>query len=195
MRHHDPAGTSSRLDLDEGVTLIELMIATAILSVVLLAIGAIFLGTLNAQRTVSAVTQSATAAQGAASAIASAVRNSSDLRLTTTSGNQLLVTRTAGQGSTLTWSCKAWYYTPSDGTIRTTSAADGTRITAPTSAQLATWTVAVSGVAPSSGSTIFTTVAGGVSFAFTAQVAGKPPVTIQTTAIKRTGVAEAGTCY
>lgn len=180
---------------DAGVTLIELLVASAILSVALLAIGAIFTGTLNAQRTVSAVTQSTTAAQSAANAIASGVRNASDLRLSTSSGNQLLVVRTAGQSSTLTWTCQAWYYTPTDGTIRTKSTSDGTKITTPTAVQLATWSVAITGVAPTSGSTIFTTVSSGVQIGFTAQVAGKQPVAIQTTAVKRTGVAEAGTCF
>lgn len=181
---------------DSGLTLVELAVAGAILALVLVAIGAVLVGALNAQRTVAAVTQTTSTAQAAVTAITEGVRNSSELRLTTPTGSdQLLVTRTAGQGASLTWSCHAWYYSASAGTIRTTTTADGTRITAPTGPQLATWTVAVTGVSPVTGATIFSSASGGVRIAFRADVSDGQPVLIQTTAIMRTGVGGAGTCF
>ncbi len=181
---------------DSGLTLIELLISCLILSVVLLAIGGITVGILSAQRTVAAVTQTTTAAQTAANQLGASVRNASDLRLTTPTGSdQFLVLRTAGSGSTLTWRCEAWYYQASTGTIRWTRTADGTRITAPTTTQLATWSTAVKDVTPRSGTAVFAVVAGGISIAYNATGANGSPVAIDTTAIKRTGVAEAGTCF
>ena len=181
---------------DSGLTLVELAVAGAILALVLVAIGAVLVGTLNAQRTVAAVTQTASSAQAAVSAITDGIRNSSDLHLANPSGSdQLLVTRTAGVGASLTWSCHAWYYSASAGTIRTTTTTDGTRITAPTGPQLETWTVAVTGVSPVTGTAIFSTASGGIRIAFRAEVSDGQPVLIQTTAITRTGVAGAGTCF
>jgi Tfp pilus assembly protein PilV len=181
---------------DSGLTLIELMIAGLILSVVLLAIGGITIGILSAQRTVAAVTQTATAAQAAASEIAAGIRNSSDSRLSTPSGtDQLLVVRTAGSQSSLSWSCRAWYYSAADGSIRSTVTADGTRIAAPNATQLATWALLVSDVTPRSGTGVFSVVADGFAIAFDAEIDDGVPVSIETTAIKRTGVAEAGTCF
>ncbi len=181
---------------DSGLTLVELAVAGGILAIVLIAIGSILVGTMRTQRTVTSASQSTTAAQSAVSTIASGVRNSSDLRLTTPTGSdQLLVTRTAEQGATLTWSCRAWYYSASAGTIRSTKTADGTKITAPNSTQLSTWSVVVTGVSPPSGGTVFSTVSGGVRIAFTASVSDGRPVLMDTTAIARTGVGGAGTCF
>ncbi|MDO7882849.1 prepilin-type N-terminal cleavage/methylation domain-containing protein [Antiquaquibacter soli] len=180
---------------DSGLTLIELMVAGLILSLVLLAIGGITVGILSAQRTVAAVTQTATSAQSAATAIATGVRNASDVRLSTPTGSdQLLVVRTANTTSTLSWSCRAWYYQASTGTIRT-KVTTGAAIPAPNSTQLATWSTLVTGVTPASGTQIFSVVAGGISITYNATISNGRPVAIDTTAIKRTGVAEVGSCY
>ncbi len=183
---------------DSGLTLVEMLVASLILSVVLIAVAGMMISMFAAQRTVSAVTQATTAAQAAASNIATGVRNASDLSLTTPSGttNQLLVVRTANNDvNTLTWSCKAWYFSSTDGSIRTKTTANGTKITAPAADQLATWTVLVDDVTPRSGAGIFTAVAGGIEIAYDAQISEGDPVVIQTTATKRSGVTEAGTCF
>jgi hypothetical protein len=149
------------------------------------------------QRTVTAVTTSTSTAQLAASAIEGGVRNASDVSTVTTVGtDQYFVVRTANQGATITWNCRAWYYSSANGgSIRSTQTADGTKITAPTAAQLQNWTLLVSGVTPRSGTGIFTSTVGGVTIAFNASVTDSKPIAIQTTVVKRTGVTEAGTCY
>lgn len=193
MTDRTPRRTAAR---DSGLTLVELAVAGGILAVVMLAVGAILVGTMSAQRTVAAVTQTTTAAQAAVSEIATGVRNASELRLTTPSGSdQLLVTRTAEPGAALSWACRAWYYSASAGTIRSKQTADGTQITAPSATDLAAWTVVVSGVSPASGTAVFTPVSDGVRIAFEASISDGQPVLIETTAIRRTGVGEAGTCY
>ncbi|MGX5682077.1 PulJ/GspJ family protein [Schumannella luteola] len=184
----------SRSRSDSGLTLVELMVAGLILSVVLIAIGSITVGILAAQQTVAAVTQTTTAAQASASLIATGVRNASDVRLTTPTGtDQLLIVRTAGSDATLTWTCRAWYYSATAGTIRSTSSSS--RITAPTAQQLASWKTVVTDVVPKSGTAVFSVVAGGIKLAYNVQVDDDAPVRIDTTAIKRTGVTEVGTCF
>lgn len=181
---------------DSGLTLIELMIAGLILSVVLLAIGGIMISILTAQKTVADVTQTATSAQTTATAIATGVRNASDVRLSApATGDQLLVVRSANTTSTLSWSCRAWYYSAATDTIRT-KVTTGTAIRAPSSSDLATWSVLVTEVTPRSGNTgVFAVVAGGISITYDAMITDGRPVVIDTTAIKRTGVAEVGTCF
>lgn len=180
---------------DTGLTLIELMITCLILSLVLLAITGVTISILTTQRTVAAVTTTTSTAQAAADQIAAGIRNASDVRLTTPTGSdQLLVVRTADRGSTLSWSCRAWYYSATEGSIRSTRTS-GASIAAPTSTQLATWTVVIEDVVPRSGSTIFTVVSGGISLAFDARIDASTPVVIETTAVKRTGVTEVGSCF
>lgn len=180
---------------DTGMTLIELMVACLILSVVLLAAGSIVIGILTTQQTVAAVTRTATEAQAAATQIATGVRNASDLRLSTPTGtDQLLVVRTASNRATLTWNCRAWYYSASDGAIRTT-VTTGARIASPTAVQLASWTVLVTDVEPRAGTGIFSLVPNGVDIAYAAQIDDGDPVVIETTAVKRSGVAEVGSCF
>lgn len=179
---------------DEGFTLIELMVAGLIMSLVMIAAGGMMIGMLSAQRTVAVVTQTATTAQVAASGIATGVRNASDIRLTApAAGDQLLVTRSALQQSTITWICRAWHYSAADDTLRTKTSSPGTVVTNPTASQLATWSTIATGVTPRTGTDIFSLVSGGVKISFNAATNGQP-VVIDTTAIKRTSVAEAGTC-
>ena len=181
---------------DAGLTLIELLVTMLLLGLVFSAVAGVMISMFAAQNTVSAVTQKTTAAQAAASNIAVGVRNASDLSLTTPSGsNQLLVVRTANSDATITWSCKAWYFDAGTATLRTKTTADGTKITAPTAAQLSGWALLAGDVAPRTGTGIFAAVAGGVAISFNAQTSAGPPVAIKTTATKRSGVTEAGSCF
>lgn len=180
---------------DAGLTLIELMVAGLILSIVLLAIGGMLISILTTQRTVANVTQTTTTAQATATAIVAGVRNASDVRLTTPTGaDQLLVVRTANSDDTISWSCRAWYYEASTGTIRSMTT-PGARIPAPTAPQLADWAVVATDVTPRTGSGIFSVITGGIGISYNAEVSDGAPVAIQTSAIKRSGVAEVGSCY
>lgn len=181
---------------DAGLTLIELLVTVLLLGLVVSAVAGVMISMFSAQRTVASVTQKTTAAQAAASGIADGVRNASDLALTAPSGsNQLLVVRTANSDATLTWSCRAWYFDAAAGALRATTTADGTKITAPSATQLSKWTLVAGDLAPRTGTGIFTAVAGGIAISFNAQTSAGPPVVISTTATKRSGVAEAGSCF
>lgn len=181
---------------DDGFTLVELLVAGMLLSLVVVIVAGIMVSITTTQRNVTATTTSTTQAQQAATGIATGLRNASEFSLTTPTGtDQLLVVRTASQGATLTWSCKAWYYSATSSNIRSTITADGTKITSPTSTQLATWSLQATGVTPRAGTAIFTAAGGGITISYNAAVANGQPVAIQTTVVKRTGVSEAGTCY
>ncbi|MES1169488.1 MAG: type II secretion system protein, partial [Leifsonia sp.] len=129
----------NRARRDDGFTLTEMIVASALFSMVILVAGGIFLGQFRAQQQVSAVTSTTTNAQLAGSTIDDGIRNSSGFKLTASGADQLLVARVAGSGTTLQWTCRAWYYSASAQTIRTTSTTPGTPVAVPTAAQLATW--------------------------------------------------------
>lgn len=188
---------TTKKPVDAGLTLIELMVTSMIMVIVIAVVAGIFISVTSAERTVNALTSSANTAQSAANAIETGVRNSSEFIVKAPSGNdQLLVARTANQGATLTWNCRAWYFSAANGgSIRSTATADGTRISAPTAAQLATWTLVASGITPRTGTGIFAKSGAELSVAFNSTVKDGRPVAIQTTVVKRAGSSEAGTCY
>ncbi len=181
---------------DSGFTLVELLVTTLLVALVLTVVGGIFISVTSVQRTVGSLTSTTTAAQAAASAIEQGVRNSSEISLTIPAGtDQLLVVRTANQTGTLTWNCRAWYYSATNGSIRSTVTANGTKITAPNATALATWPLLVSGVTPHSGATVFTNTGDAVTIDYAVAVTTGPAIRIQTTALKRTGVVGTGTCF
>lgn len=182
---------------DDGFTLVELLVTCLIMGLVFTVVATMFISISSAQRIVTGVTTSTTDAQVAASTIEKSLRNSSEFKLTVPASttDQLLVARVANQTNTLSWSCQAWYYSSTTGSIYTTKTADGTKITAPTAMQLQTWPVLVTKVTPRTGTTIFTVDASKVIIAFNATPSGQPSIAIQTTAVKQTGTAEALSCY
>jgi len=186
---------SARVSDDHGFTLIEVIVALALTSLVLTVVGGLFISVTKTQQTVDAVTSSTTSGQQAATTITDRVRNGSGFLLTNSGAVQLVVARSAGTGSTLTWTCYGWYYSASAQTIRMTTTSPGTKITVPTSAQLAGWTLLVSGVTPRSGTQIFASTGTQLSLAFNAQLGGHPPVAIQTSASPLTGTTEDNSCF
>jgi len=181
---------------DDGFTLTEMLVASALFSLVILVAGGIFIGQFKAQQQVSAVTSTTTDAQLAGTAIDNGIRNSSGFKLTASGSNQLLVARVAGGGATLQWTCQAWFYSSSSGTIRTTSTTPGTPVAVPTASQLSTWTLLVDGVVPRSGTTIFSTSGSTVTVAFNASTGDDyRPVAISFSSSPLAGVTENSTCY
>jgi Tfp pilus assembly protein PilW len=185
-----------RLRHDEsGFTLIELLAVCLLLSTVLTVIGGIFLSTITTQQTVSAVSTSSNDAQVAAHTIDARIRNSSEFQLTTPSGSdQLLVARSASTGAALSWRCYGWYYSATNKSLRMTSTADGTKVTAPSATALASWTLVASGVTPASGS-VFTAAGSQLTVGFDVAASNSEPTTIQFTTAKTTGVAGTNTCF
>lgn len=168
-----------RLRDDAGFTMIELIVVVALLGAVLIAVGGMYISTLNAERQVSGDTSAASNAQLAARAIDDAMRNGSSFYVTAGfDGGQLLVVRTAGAGSSLDWSCSAWYYTPENGgEVRTDVRPDGSTIGLPGNTELDDWTLLVSGLTASG--PVFTATDDVLQVAFeTVDSAGRTTTTI-----------------
>jgi len=181
---------------DSGFTLTEMIAASAVFALIMTGIVGIILSTTNAQRTVSVVTASTTDAQLVANEIDNRIRNASEFKVTTSGTTQLLVARVAGTGSTITWRCYGWYYSATDGgVIRMTSTATGTKITMPSASQASTWALLLSGVAPRTGTTVFSAVDNQLSVAFNASTGDRPAVAIDFTTARLTSPTEALTCY
>lgn len=183
-------------DRERGLTLVELVVAASLLSLVLVVVGGMFVSLVTAERTVTPQSQGTTAAQLAATSIGAAIRNSSEFRITDVGSDQLLVARVAGSDDAIEWSCRGWYYSAAgDGEIRTTTTADGSAISAPTSSQLSAWTQLIEGVAPPAGQTVFTETGAALAVAFDADAGDSPTVAIRFTAASLTSVGEELTCF
>jgi len=181
---------------DRGLTLVELVVAASLLSLVLVVVGGIFVSLISAERTVTPQSQGATAAQLAASSISTAIRNSSEFRITDVGSDQLLVARVAGTAANIDWSCQAWYYASvGGGEIRSTVVNDGATILAPTQAQLADWTLLIAGVAPPAGQNVFTATGSSLTVAFDADAGNSPSIAIRLTAASLTSAGEEATCF
>lgn len=149
---------------DGGFTLVELAVATAVLSVILLAVGGLMLGTTLTQRSVTAVSGASSSAQTAAAELRAELRNAVEVDLRTVDGtDQLLLARVAGTGSSATFTCRGWYYAHDERELRTSTWPVAGSTPLPSSASaVATWTLLLSGVGPRSGSTtVFSPPSGG----------------------------------
>ena len=182
----------------DGFTLIELLVYMMLIGLVLAIVGAMMINTMRTSNTVTSVIEASNAGQLAAHSIEQGIRNSSDFNLTSPTGtDQLLIARTALGGTTLTWRCAAWYYSPAgNGSIRYT-VSDLAIPLVPTSAQLATWTVLAKGIEPISGTTIFNTSVSSkqLSVAFHGLAGDPPPVAISSSAHSRAGAVGSPACY
>lgn len=136
---------------DTGMTMVELVVAVAISALVLTAVAGVFFSAISAGMFVQTGSSTANHAQVAADAISDRVTNGSDAQLFggPERGDQLLVVRSAGTGSTLTWHCHGWFYRASDGALLSTERATGTPfIQAPTGASPSGWSLIASSLQP-----------------------------------------------
>lgn len=183
---------------DDGFTLIELIVSALLLVVVISVVGGLFISTLSTQATVTTVTTATQRGQLVTDSIENGIRNAAvgsvaPYSLTSPAGtDQMLVARTAGNGSSLNWNCSAWYYSASTKSIRFMSSA--TAVSAPSSSALATWTLLSTGVTPSAGTSIFSLSGPSLSFAFR-QIAGSSYVSFTSTISSRTGVTGSSPCF
>lgn len=184
MRHRTPCR-------DAGLTLVEVIVTVALTSVVLFVIGGLFVSTFLAERIVSSSSVAASEAQVAVRSINERVSSSSGLALTApTSGDQLLVVRSAGKDVSIVWVCTAWYYSSSTGSLYSTQAPAGSVIAAPTLDELVHWTLVLSDVTPMGVDGIFGSSGDDVTIEFTVAAGSSPPVEISTT-VARPDVATA----
>jgi Tfp pilus assembly protein PilW len=188
--------TPTNQDAARGFTLVELLISSMLLMVVLAIVGSMLLSTVTTSKTVNSVTAASTAAQLVADSVARGIRNSSDFHLTTPAGtDQLLVARTAQGAATINWVCAAWYYSATGGgTIRYTTSPSAIPAV-PTAATLAGWTLLDTGVAPASGTGIFSATGAALTVAFNGLAGSRPAVFISSSATGRAGSTGVPACY
>lgn len=181
---------------DSGFTLMELLVAAGLLVIVITVVGSIMVSLVTTERNVSSVAAGTTGAQVTATAIDERISQSSSFQVTTIGTDQLLVARVAGRDDDLSWECYAWYYSSSgNGSIRYTTAADGTSISAPTSNQLANWNSLLDGVTRNGITPVFVASGDRLTTTFNARAGNSDPIAIRLTSVGLTGIAEESTCF
>ncbi len=181
---------------DAGFTLTEMMVASALFSLVTLVAVGILIGTVTTGQRVNAVATATTNAQLVGASIDRGILNSTGFEVTTTAAGELLVARVAGGASALQWTCYAWYYDAAgDGSIRTkTAAPGGPLIVAPSATELASWSLLLERVEPR-GSAVFSAAGDTLTVAFDAVVDDNQPVAIEFATAPLPGVTEDASCY
>ncbi len=182
-------------DSEAGFTLIELLVYALLLAFVLLIVGGMIFSSVSASKTVLSVTDTSTSGQAVARSVVTGIRNSSDFRLTNPVGDdQLLVSRTASSGDTLTWTCYAWYYSADgDGSVRFTTSP--LAILPPTPDELANWTLLAEGITPVTGTGIFSALNERLTLSIHGLDGIHPPVDITTSATSRAGASGSLSCF
>ncbi len=150
---------ATRIADDSGITLAEVIVVSLVTVLILIAAGGMYISTVQTQRTVSELSESADSAQLVARSIDMGVRNAVIVKplAAGADGGQLLVVCSAGSAATVTYSWKAWYYSPAgNGQLRTKSFASTAAPTVPSASALAGWTLLLDGVkSGGSGGTVF----------------------------------------
>lgn len=194
---HSRLHSGPRLGDESGLTLIELLIALMLSLIVLGIVGGLFVVTSKSEGVVTTRTQATSAGQTIMSSVQRGITNASEFTVLSPGADKLVIARTAGIASTLSWVCRAWYYSATgDGSIRMTTTNDGTKITVPTASELQTWTLLADGVTSTSGTQVFS-LSGSrqLDINLSVAVTGGAPVVMTTTTLMKTGVTEANSCY
>ncbi len=187
---------------ESGFTLIELLVYMMLFGLVLSVAGTMLINSAKTSKTVTSVTEATTAGQLVAHSIERGIRNSSDFQLTSPSGtDQLLLARTASSGTTLNWSCTAWYYSAAGtGSIR--YKVSSTAILPPTVPELATWTLLDQGIVPKIVEVspavpvhVFSATDEQLTLSFSGLAGNHPPVDITSSAVSRAGASGSLTCF
>jgi len=111
-----------RLAVDRGFTLIELVIYCSLLAVVMLVVAGITISALRAQTIVRSMGSASNGAQLVVRSVGGGIRNSSSFQVAApTAAGQLLRARVAAGTSGLSWTCTAWYYSSSNGSLYMTT--------------------------------------------------------------------------
>ena len=196
---------------EAGVTLIEMVIASALSLLVLSLIAGLFLSTYHAQNSIRTATQAAELGQLIARSVDQGVSNATALKVQTdpSTGAQLMLARTYGmapgvdptQAAAAGSSCLAWFYSPaSGGAIYTKRTTPATAIAIPAGAPDSSWTLIGSGLEVQVGAApsalIFSTPDGTrVDLKFDVVNGQDNPVHIETTATIPNPTTESAPCF
>ena len=186
---------------EQGMTLVELIIASAIFSLVSLTIMGLMFVTLNTEQSIRTVALATSEGQTAVRSMTRSITNAATPLQLATAGpgnaDQILRARVVGGGATATWTCMAWYYSAADAEIRYTSSSGA--IPTPTATQLDGWSLLASGVGASSGAVFSPTPSAslptGVTISFRIDAGDSPAVTFETAVSSRTRVSGGAPCY
>jgi len=200
------------LTADDGFTLIELLVCSLLMVVVLGVVGGIFLSSSNTQTNVQSVTSATTHAQALANGLSVAIRDSEISPVSATApgpngsyyfntfanGDQIIIVEVLGNGSSsaaATETCEAWYYSSSAQTVRTTSYTSYLNLRAPTSSQLATWSLVASNITPASGTLFTNTSSSRLSWSFKIAAGKDPSVSLSSSAMGTSSITGSFACY
>jgi hypothetical protein len=179
---------------EAGMGLIELLIYSALLVTVMLAVGGMLISLLTTQRNVVNAADTASASQLVAESLQSGIRNSTAVKLDSIgASDQLLLARSASSESSVSWVCLAWYYSAQTGQVRTFRSSSA--IASPTAVDLAGWTLLAQGVSPTFGSGIFSLTGTRLSVAFKHRISNEAASSIQTSVSTRGGPWGSAPCF
>jgi len=180
---------------DDGFTLIELIIYSALLLLVMGLTGSILINGMTNQARITETAVATSEAQVAAESIGNGVRNAQAIS-SPTAASPFLVVLTVGRGENATPSCQAWYYSAAARELRTTTTSPGTRIAVPSSSQFATWTLLAEDVDPVSGTLMLNTAGRTVNVAYAVEPDQGATQVIQTSFTSRqpAGTGDLGQC-
>lgn len=175
--------------------MVELLVYSMLLVLVVGIAGSMLISFMVNTKSADAVSKNTSAAQLTVDSIDSSIRNSSDFQLTVPTGtDQLLIARTASTSGALAWSCVGWYYS-AEGTGSIRSWRSNTAILAPTSTELASWTLLARGIKPLSGTTVFAATPKRLTVSFKVGAVNQVPVGITSAAVSRAGASGSLSCF
>ena len=191
----------SRETNETGMTLVELIIYAALLTVVVTIVGGMMLSAITAQRDITSSTSAASLGQLIGQSVTKGVRNATTidpLQQPTATSQLLRVSSSAGKhtdGTLYGTVYEGWYYTQNNGgsfymTISCTS------IVAPTTPTLlAQWNYLGTGITPTAGgASLFTVANSTVSYGFSVANGVGKSILISSTAVSRQALTGGSAC-
>jgi Tfp pilus assembly protein FimT len=170
---------------ERGFTLAELLVYVSLFVGILVIVGGILINSTSTERDVRGSTDAASLGQIISRSVQQGVRNAIAIDMPAalnTDAVQLLVVTTQGQGTPVTISCQAWYYSKADRTLYTRKTTPKVAIPNPTSDTLGTWTTLGTGIDPTGSARVFARDGAGIDLTFSVDAGSRPAAVIQTTA-------------
>lgn len=144
----------TRIAEDDGITLVEVLIAAVLSLIVLGVMAGMFISTTNAEANVRGLTTATTQSQLAWNTIDRSTRNSSIVAVASVGSDMVLRARTVGSGTTAVWGCTAFYWSATDKTIRYSTSTSAIAAPANTAAQRS-WTLLADNVVKTGSTAVF----------------------------------------
>jgi Tfp pilus assembly protein PilW len=182
--------------VDDGFTLVELIVAASLGVLVILVVGGLMYSGSTTERSVRTLTVATDTGQLAAANVEKSIRNSSAFEVVAVvGGDQFLRARVAGSASALTWTCSAWYFSAADKTLRTMTS--NTAIAQPaTVAAQRSWTLLSDGLIPSGGTVVFEKLGSSrLKVTFQVDSGNGPDVAFVSSIASQTGQTGSTPCY